>query len=73
MLSIKKKSDDAPESRASNLCRLFIGNLHSSVTEGDLIKICRSKSSELLTVTFLWHRSGPLRGKPKGKVIIIFQ
>jgi len=45
--------------------RVFVGNLHSSTTEGDLIKVF-SKFGTVTDVNYMWHKFGPQRGKPKG-------
>lgn len=45
--------------------RLYVGNMHNSTTEGDLIKIFQ-RYGTVKDVTYLWHRFGPNRGQPKG-------
>lgn len=44
---------------------LYVGNLHYSLTEGDLIKLFRAYGS-LENVHYVWHMTGPHRGKPRG-------
>lgn len=51
---------------------IFIGNLHNSVTEKDLIKIFQPYGT-IIQVNYIWHRSGPLKGQPKGFAFIEFQ
>ncbi len=45
--------------------KLYVGNLAETVTEFDLLKTCR-KYGEVIGQDFLWHRSGPLMGRPRG-------
>lgn len=45
--------------------RLFVGNLHNSVTEGDLIKLFQ-KCGTVTDVNYMWHKFGPSKGQPKG-------
>jgi RNA recognition motif-containing protein len=45
--------------------RLFVGNLHSSVTEGDLIRLFQ-KCGTVVDVNYMWHKVGPKKGQPKG-------
>jgi RNA recognition motif-containing protein len=42
-------------------CKLFVGNLHPSTSEGDLIKLFQ-RVGKVQHVNYLWHKSGPLRG-----------
>ena len=49
--------------------RLFVGNLHHSVTEGDLIKLFQ-KCGTVTDVNYMWHKFGPLKGQPKGFAFI---
>jgi RNA recognition motif-containing protein len=57
---------DKTESKAGTQNkRVFVGNLHCSTTEGDLIKVF-SKFGTVTDVNYMWHKFGPLRGKPKG-------
>jgi len=45
--------------------KLFVGNIHFSVTEGDLIKVFQ-KCGSVLSVNYMWHKIGPNKGQPKG-------
>ena len=49
--------------------RLYVGNLHHSTSEGDLIKLFM-KHGTVKDVTYLWHKVGPNRGQPKGFAFI---
>lgn len=51
------------EGKCSN--RLYIGNLHPSTSEGDLINIFKD-FGKITKVDYMWHKSGPNRGQPKG-------
>jgi RNA recognition motif-containing protein len=42
--------------------RVFVGNLHSSTTEGDLIKVF-SKFGTVTDVNYIWHKFGPAAGE----------
>jgi len=55
----------------ANPRRLYVGNLHPSVSEGDLIKIF-SDVGHVIKVDYLWHFHGPLKGQPKGFAFIEF-
>ena len=48
-----------------NAFSVFVGNLHHSTSEGDLIKLF-SKFGTVTSVNYMWHKFGPNRGKPKG-------
>lgn len=54
-----------------NKCRLFVTNLHSSTTEGDLINIFKS-FGKVNGVDYRWHKFGVNKGKPKGHAFIDF-
>lgn len=45
--------------------RLFLGNLHPSVSDYDLVHLLQP-FGPLSKLDVVFHRSGPLRGKPKG-------
>lgn len=45
--------------------RLFICNLHPSTSEGDLINIFQA-FGKIAKIDYMWHKSGPNIGKPKG-------
>lgn len=46
-------------------CKLYVGNLHQSVTEGDIINIF-TKYGTVKNVRYFWHKFGPNRGQPQG-------
>ncbi|KAL3870543.1 hypothetical protein ACJMK2_038596 [Sinanodonta woodiana] len=46
-------------------CRLWIGNLDPRITEFALLKILQ-KHGSLTKFDFLYHKSGPDQGKPRG-------
>ena len=45
--------------------KLFVGNLHSSTSEGDIIKLF-TRIGTVLHIDYIWHTSGPFRGQPRG-------
>ncbi|KAI0251047.1 hypothetical protein BJV78DRAFT_1214050 [Lactifluus subvellereus] len=49
--------------------RLYVGNLHPTVDEYTLIQIF-SKFGNLSRLDYLFHKSGPLRGKPRGYAFV---
>lgn len=49
--------------------RLFVYNMHYSVSEGDIIKIFQGFGT-VRSVEYHWHKSGPERGKPKGSATV---
>ena len=63
--SSKRSNVNDSNSSIENKCRLFIGNLHPSTSEGDLIHIF-SAFGKLNNVEYVWHKSGPEKGRPKG-------
>ena len=74
MASIDTKSvaDNGSSSDiGSNKCRLFVSGLDLSTTEGDLINIFKV-FGKLNAVDYGWHKSGPLRGKPRGYAFLDF-
>lgn len=50
--------------------KLFVRNMHSSVTEGDLIKLFQ-RYGTVNEVVYMWHKVGPNRGKPKGFSFVV--
>ncbi|PWN24712.1 RNA-binding domain-containing protein [Jaminaea rosea] len=59
-----------PPSSASST-RLFVGNLHPSVSDYDLVQLFQPYG-HLTKLDVVFHRSGPLRGKPKGFAFVEF-
>ncbi|ETW75403.1 hypothetical protein HETIRDRAFT_243615, partial [Heterobasidion irregulare TC 32-1] len=49
--------------------RLYVGNLHHTVDEHALIQIF-SKYGKLSNLDYLFHKSGPLKGKPRGYAFV---
>ncbi|VDB95574.1 unnamed protein product [Peniophora sp. CBMAI 1063] len=49
--------------------RLYIGNLHPAVTEHTLIQIF-SKYGKMSQLDFLYHKTGTMKGKPRGYAFI---
>ncbi|KAM0752258.1 hypothetical protein T439DRAFT_355122 [Meredithblackwellia eburnea MCA 4105] len=58
-------------STATSLTRLYVGNLPLSVTEYDLIQLC-SKYGKIRKLDFLFHKTGPSKGKPRGYAFVEF-
>ena len=50
--------------------KLFVGNLHYSVSEGDIITVF-SKHGKVAHVQYFWHKFGPQYGQPKGNTIMV--
>lgn len=59
------------ELKKNESSRLYIGNLHESASEGDIIKLFNPYGA-IIDVTYMWHKSGPLCGKPKGFAFVQF-
>jgi RNA recognition motif-containing protein len=57
------------EQQSANQNKLFVGNLHQSTSEGDLIKLFQF-CGNVLSIDYVWHKSGPLKGMPKGFAFI---
>ena len=49
--------------------RVFIGNMHPSTSEGDLIKLFQNFGT-VKEVAYLWHKFGPNKGQPKGYAFV---
>ncbi|EPQ51563.1 hypothetical protein GLOTRDRAFT_27985, partial [Gloeophyllum trabeum ATCC 11539] len=49
--------------------RLYVGNLHPTVDEHTLIKLF-SKFGKISKLDYLFHKTGLLKGKPRGYVFI---
>jgi len=49
--------------------RLYVGNLHPTVDEYTLIQVF-SKFGKLVRVDYLFHKTGALRGKPRGYAFV---
>ncbi|ESO03696.1 hypothetical protein HELRODRAFT_173395 [Helobdella robusta] len=46
--------------------RMWIGNLHPQITEYTFLKLLQSHQINLKKLDFVYHRSGPLKGKSMG-------
>ncbi|KAI0338398.1 RNA-binding domain-containing protein, partial [Trametopsis cervina] len=51
--------------------RLYVGNLSPTVDEYVLLQVF-SKFGKVAKLDFLFHKSGPLRGKPRGYAFVEF-
>ncbi|KXN88683.1 putative RNA-binding protein 18 [Leucoagaricus sp. SymC.cos] len=49
--------------------RIYVGNLHPSVDEYTLVQVF-SKFGKITSVDYLFHKSGPLKGKPRGYAFV---
>ncbi|KAG8181468.1 hypothetical protein JTE90_017529 [Oedothorax gibbosus] len=52
--------------------RLWIGNIDSRLTEYNLLKIVQ-KFGEIKKFDFLFHKSGPLKGQPRGYSFVTYE
>lgn len=52
-----------------NQKKLFVANLHQSTSEADLIKLFQF-CGNVISMDYIWHKSGPLKGMPKGFAFI---
>ncbi|KAI0746651.1 hypothetical protein C8Q80DRAFT_1176502 [Daedaleopsis nitida] len=62
-------SSTSAQSRPLLKDRLYVGNLHPSVDEYTLLQAF-SKFGKISKLDFLFHKSGPLRGKPRGYAFV---
>ncbi|CDO73372.1 hypothetical protein BN946_scf185013.g5 [Trametes cinnabarina] len=51
--------------------RLYVGNLHPTVDEYALLQLF-SRFGKIAKLDFLFHKSGPLKGKPRGYAFVEF-
>ncbi|KAJ8082507.1 hypothetical protein AAF712_001563 [Marasmius tenuissimus] len=49
--------------------RIYVGNLHPTVDEYSLLQLF-SKYGRITKLDFLFHKSGPLKGKPRGYAFV---
>ncbi|PVF98715.1 RNA-binding domain-containing protein, partial [Serendipita vermifera] len=49
--------------------RLYVGNLHQTVDEYTLIQLF-SRYGKVIKLDFLFHKSGPMKGKPRGYAFV---
>ncbi|KAH8827614.1 hypothetical protein DL96DRAFT_1599656 [Flagelloscypha sp. PMI_526] len=64
-------SQDVTKSRSVLKEKLYIGNLHPAVDEYTLIKLY-SQYGKVSHLDFLYHKSGPQKGKPRGFAFVEF-
>ncbi|KAF5353869.1 hypothetical protein D9756_007306 [Leucocoprinus leucothites] len=67
--SSRQESSSHSQSPALFKDRIYVGNLHPSVDEYTLVQVF-SKFGKLTSVDYLFHKSGPLKGKPRGYAFI---
>ncbi|KDQ23355.1 hypothetical protein PLEOSDRAFT_1072731 [Pleurotus ostreatus PC15] len=58
-----------PQPRQVLQDRLYIGNLHPSVDEYSLLQVF-SKFGKVTKMDFLFHKTGALKGKPRGYAFV---
>ncbi|KAJ8689872.1 hypothetical protein PTI98_012732 [Pleurotus ostreatus] len=58
-----------PQPRQILQDRLYIGNLHPSVDEYSLLQVF-SKFGKVTKMDFLFHKTGALKGKPRGYAFV---
>lgn len=61
---------DDPRQPEKDLCRLWIGNLDPKLTEYYLLKMIQQTGVLLRHFDFLYHKTGPEKGKPRGYCFI---
>ncbi|KAJ7100270.1 hypothetical protein B0H15DRAFT_819538 [Mycena belliarum] len=69
LVSEPSTSKAAPQSRQTLQDRLYIGNLHPTVDEYSLLQIF-SKFGKVTKLDFLFHKTGLLKGKPRGYAFV---
>ncbi|GAB6031483.1 Putative RNA-binding protein 18 [Chamberlinius hualienensis] len=52
--------------------RLWIGNIDSRITEYDLVKVLQ-KHGKVVSFNFLFHKTGPLIGQPRGYCFVTYE
>jgi RNA recognition motif-containing protein len=62
-------SSASSSSRALSDRRLFVSNLAPQITEHDLLRLFKPYGT-LRKLDFIFHRSGPQKGKPKGYAFV---
>ena len=63
------RSTRSSSTPSQSLIRLFIGNLQPSVSEYDLVALF-SPHGKIAKLDLLFHKSGPLKGKPRGYAFV---
>ncbi|TEB05094.1 RNA-binding domain-containing protein [Coprinellus micaceus] len=64
-----ERQEPAEQPRRFLTDRLYIGNLHPSVDEYTLLRVF-SKFGKVTKLDFLFHKAGPMKGKPRGYAFI---
>lgn len=64
-----KDKETTPHPSGSVNRRVFVGNMHHSTSEGDLIKLFQNVGT-VKDVAYLWHKFGPNKGQPKGYAFV---
>lgn len=69
--STTSNSHSGPSDSKSQLSptRLYVGNLHPSTTDYDLVQLF-SPYGKLAKLDLLFHKVGPLRGQPRGYAFV---
>ncbi|XP_064616665.1 probable RNA-binding protein 18 [Liolophura sinensis] len=62
---------DEKMSDRGDICRLWVGNLDTRITEFTLLKLLQ-KYGSLDKFDFLYHKSGPDQGKPRGYCFVSY-
>ncbi|KAI0365997.1 RNA-binding domain-containing protein, partial [Pilatotrama ljubarskyi] len=62
-------SSTSPQPRTILKDRLYVGNLHPTVDEYTLLQLF-SKFGKISKLDYLFHKSGPLKGKPRGYAFV---
>ncbi|KAK4048125.1 hypothetical protein OIV83_004995 [Microbotryomycetes sp. JL201] len=72
-MSANRKPASASTSKSAlTSTRLYIGNLSPSVDEYSLMQLC-SRHGKITKLDFLFHKTGPLKGKPRGYAFVEFE
>ncbi|GAA5899664.1 hypothetical protein JCM8208_000622 [Rhodotorula glutinis] len=58
-----------PEAQPKSDKRLYVGNLSTSVDEYSLMQLC-SKLGRIAKLDYLFHKTGPQKGKPRGYAFV---
>ncbi|GAA5836754.1 hypothetical protein JCM9279_007651 [Rhodotorula babjevae] len=58
-----------PELQPKSDKRLYVGNLSTSVDEYSLMQLC-SKLGRIAKLDYLFHKTGPQKGKPRGYAFV---
>ena len=53
-------------------CRLWVGNIDPKIREIHLLKLFKP-FGEIIQLDYLFHKSGPLKGEPRGYAFVAFE